>query len=419
MEQLRMTDQSGNKAFEKVLAGVADELSNAGEEQFDDALTESLRKLVECLEFDRSTVMMFSEHGRHLTVTHCWAREGIVRLLPKTPTNAVSWYTHQIRLGHIIRMSNIADLPADATEDRSYVLESGVKSTISIPLTVQETVVGAVGFATFREERRWPAEMVWRLRLVGEILALAILRHKNAVGLKTLSQTVDQMSPARMGVELEPKESRRRLAVDLIQMEHQERLRISDVLHEDVMQMLIGIRMFMERLEEADGYERADLIVRTKKLIHDAVEKLRKVATDLRPETLSKRGLVEGLRTVVEQMRQTTGLSVDFRAGKGIEPVQEEAATFLYSAACKLLDNIAAHSRSSLARVDIERIDAEHVRLAVSDEGAGFDLSGLDVIPSESFGLFSIREEAELLGGCLEVTSSPGIGTRAIVTVPG
>jgi signal transduction histidine kinase len=176
--------------------------------------------------------------------------------------------------------------------------------------------------------------------------------------------------------------------------------------------------MFLEAARQGDADARSSAIANTQDLLRQALAKLRQLAIELRPGALSVTGLAEGIRWLADEMRRTHGLHVDVEADDLIEPVNEDVRPFLYDAALKLLENVATHSQCKRARVEIRRVDPGHVQLTVTDDGVGFMPAAEDDIPSGSFGLFSVREQAELLEGRLDVHSAPGGGTRASVTVP-
>jgi two-component system sensor histidine kinase NreB len=214
-------------------------------------------------------------------------------------------------------------------------------------------------------------------------------------------------------------EQLQRLAVRLMQTERQERRRIGELLREDVMQILEGIGMLLRSARMADHDKRPAVVPRTMTLLSSAIEKLRELAAELRPEALSEMGAEGGILWLTAHMRETHGLNVHVHAGEGIEPISEELRFFLYDGARKLLANVAAHSGCKEASLELFRVDPGHVRLKIEDKGKGFDAAQLQDIPDGSFGLFSLREQAELLGGELEVRSTPGRGTETSLTVPG
>jgi signal transduction histidine kinase len=89
--------------------------------------------------------------------------------------------------------------------------------------------------------------------------------------------------------------------------------------------------------------------------------------------------------------------------------------TFLYKAAQELLFNTVKHAQVKEARVRVRRWRA-HVSLSVSDRGRGFDPQ--EVRQGAGFGLFSIAERVELLGGRMKIKSAKGKGSTFQITVP-
>lgn len=397
-------------AFEEMLSTIAGDLGELKPEGFDEVMTACLRKLVEFIGFDRSTIMMFSEDKNQLTVTHCWAREGVPLVDRGVVLDEDLWYVNQIRSGHIVRISNHKDWPAEAIEDLKYVSEYRIKSTVSIPLMIGGTVVGASTFGTIHKERSWSKEMISRLRLIGEIIALGVRRQRDTEELRTLARSTDQQLSSR-------NERMRRLAFGLVHAEHQERVRISELLLEDVMQIIALVGMYIDGSKKEDADLRTATLLYTKELITAVLQKLRNLAKELRCDVLWKGGILEALRWQVRQIQRSTNLSVDIQAYEEIKCVSADTQLFIYRAVSELLDNVAMHSHTSRARLEIQHDDSK-TQITVIDDGIGFELDSLEDIPSRSFGLFSIREQAELLGGGMEIASSSGRGTRVILTIP-
>jgi signal transduction histidine kinase len=397
-------------SFEGLLSTIAGDLGEVRPDRFDEVLTTCLRKLVEFIGFDRSTIMMFSEDKKQLTVTHCWAREGVPRAAEGTVLDDDLWYVHQIQSGHMVRISSAADWPAEASGDLKYVSEYRIKSTISIPLMIGGTVVGVLTFATVHKERSWSREMVSRLRLIGEIIALGARRRRDTEELRVLARSMDQKLASQ-------NQRMRRLAFGLIDAEHKERVRISELLHEDVMQIIALAGMYIDSSPKEDANSRAAAVLHSKELIQAVLKKLRNLAKELRCDILWKGGLINGLHWQVGQIQQAANLSVDVHVNDDIKCASKDVQLFIYRSVSELLENVAAHSHTNRARLEI-RHDDSRIQIAVSDDGIGFELDSIECIPSKSFGLFSIREQAELLGGELEIATSSGHGTRVILTVP-
>jgi len=88
------------------------------------------------------------------------------------------WWYAKLKRGEGIRMHRVADLPPEAKAVGDAMRASGTKSTLSLPLTHGQELLGVIGFTTFRQERAWPEETVSLLRIVGDMLAHALHRKR-------------------------------------------------------------------------------------------------------------------------------------------------------------------------------------------------------------------------------------------------
>ena len=139
---------------------------------------------------------------------------------------------------------------------------------------------------------------------------------------------------------------------------------------------------------------------------------------DLRAAPLQERTLPAALQDLVATCAREQGLRADFGARNvgGRLPAALEAG--LYRIAQEALNNVAKHAAATSARVTLERED-DLLVLAIEDDGIGFDPNAPPPDRRKGgFGLIGMQERARLLGGRLEVNSSPGDGTRIVVEVP-
>jgi hypothetical protein len=82
------------------------------------------------------------------------------------------------------------DLPAEASAEREYVAQVGLKSQFTIPLKMAGAVVGAIGFASFRSHLEWPEDLVLRLGLLGDIFNYSLARKHAYEALQRANQQV-------------------------------------------------------------------------------------------------------------------------------------------------------------------------------------------------------------------------------------
>ena len=140
-------------------------------------IRDSLARVVEFLDLDRSSVVRFRPDGS-VELVDFTARPGI-EPTTEVPFERFTWYFEELRRGRSVIMPRLPDdLPADAIAERDYVMSSGIRANLSVPLTVGGERVGAVGFAGFQSHRAWPGEVVHRLRVVGDVIGNALARKK-------------------------------------------------------------------------------------------------------------------------------------------------------------------------------------------------------------------------------------------------
>jgi signal transduction histidine kinase len=203
-----------------------------------------------------------------------------------------------------------------------------------------------------------------------------------------------------------------------MKMRDKERRRIGEALHEDVMQVLAGTRIFMESSLVGDPTKQSAALARGADMLQGAIQTLRTIMIDMRPHMLYETGIIGYILWLEHWVRQTYNIIVHVDTDGTVDPASEDIRVFLYEAARELLINVATHARSGQANLDIRRLDPNHLRLSVRDDGVGFDPTQLKYIPSYCFGLFWIQELVELLGGQMELQSAPGGGTHVSLTIP-
>jgi RNA polymerase sigma factor (sigma-70 family) len=160
--------------FEAFLADLSATFLSVPADQVDAHIVAGLRQIVEFLGIDRSGFGELVTDKNKLKITHSYEVPGV----PPTPRIYVEdhWpdYARKVQQGEPFRVPE--DLPAEATAVRAYVAQVGLKSQFTIPLKMAGDVVGGIGFASFRSHFEWPADLVLRLRLIGDIFNYSLAR---------------------------------------------------------------------------------------------------------------------------------------------------------------------------------------------------------------------------------------------------
>jgi len=223
---------------------------------------------------------------------------------------------------------------------------------------------------------------------------------------------------ARRTAELERRTRQlQRLTMELTQAEDRERQRLAELLHDDLQQQLAAakfhLNLLSRRLPADTGLREA--LGGVEGMLKDAIEKSRRLSRELSPALLYHGDFREALEWLANQMQAKHGLVVHVEAHGPVEVSSDPIKTFLFRTAQEILFNAVKHARVTEATVRLRR---RHGRLwlSVRDRGRGFDPGTLG--QTEGFGLLSIHERAELLGGRMKIRSAPDRGSIFVIAVP-
>jgi signal transduction histidine kinase len=200
----------------------------------------------------------------------------------------------------------------------------------------------------------------------------------------------------------------------LLTAHEDERRRLARELHDDLTQRLARLAIDAGKLEqEGDGVGSSAAGMR-----HELVrlsEDVHALSYRLHPSMLDDLGLVEALRAECDRVAEHGELSVEVDATDVPPVLSAEISLCLFRVAQEALNNAARHARASAVTVLLSPSE-KGMRLAVSDNGAGFD--ALRTRERASLGLASMRERVRLQRGHIDIESTPGCGTTVVAWVP-
>lgn len=234
-----------------------------------------------------------------------------------------------------------------------------------------------------------------------------------------------------MSVEWDGMRQRSIMAGRIILAQEEERRRVAREIHDGPAQAMANVVLraeICERVHESNKGDLAQELAELKRIVKESLQEVRRIVFDLRPMTLDDLGLVPALRRYVEQLKDSLGFDIEVAVFGKERRLEATAEAALFRLAQEALTNMRKHARASWAALRVE-FAPEAVGVVIEDNGIGFDVekvfqaqvpvaaSGLG-LPSGGYGLLSMRERVELLGGKLEITSQPGRGTRIVARVP-
>ncbi len=234
--------------------------------------------------------------------------------------------------------------------------------------------------------------------------------------LRTLTLELDQRVAQRTQALTASQERLRGLATQLSLSEERARRKVASELHDYLGQMLVLCRLKLTQASQGTKESRtAQLLLEADRNLLDAISYTRSLVAQLTPPMLKEFGLVMGLTWLADQMKKH-GLAVSLKLGVASVEVEEEHAILLFQSVRELLMNVVKHARSTEAMLTVSVTPEEILKLTVTDQGAGFDNAREQPIADTRFGLFSIRERMEAVGGIFEITSRPNEGTTATLS---
>ena len=211
-------------------------------------------------------------------------------------------------------------------------------------------------------------------------------------------------------LEVERRESGRRA----LRAQEAERLRIARGLHDEVGQVLTGVLLELDFLASARGDDRRRGVEDTKQAVRQALEEVRRIARELRPEMLEQLGLTSALTELSRKFAENSGVRVERRFADALPPLSEEAELAVYRVAQESLTNVARHAHASHVDVVLER-GVGSVVLRVADDGRGMAERSRS---NGHGGLRGMRERALLVGGALAIKRGPDGGVEVRLEVP-
>jgi PAS domain S-box-containing protein len=211
-----------------------------------------------------------------------------------------------------------------------------------------------------------------------------------------------------------------RFSSQLTLAEQRERRRLGKIIHDHLQQLLVGTKIQLEILAEKIGNDRKQDFEKVHKLLLDSIATSRSLSAQLTPHILYERGLGPGLEWLAQTMADTYRLDIEVRVDPNVSVESEDLKVLLFESVRELLFNVVKHARTSSARIHMSMTDDDLLQITVSDEGTGFHQKETlkNLFQGDRFGLFSIRERLELLGGSMTIDSSPANGTNIHLRVP-
>lgn len=168
--------------LEKLVSAISTDFLNLPSESLDAEMAHTLERIGTFTRADRSFVFLLSPDGERIDIINRWRAEGI----PETPpdklrnldVSAFPWWFARLQRFESIHLARVDNLPGQASNEKAFLRELGIKSMLIVPLVSSKRLIGFYGFDSVSRERSWRKEDITLLKTVGNVLASAIERRK-------------------------------------------------------------------------------------------------------------------------------------------------------------------------------------------------------------------------------------------------
>ncbi|MGQ9501463.1 MAG: sensor histidine kinase [Anaerolineae bacterium] len=212
----------------------------------------------------------------------------------------------------------------------------------------------------------------------------------------------------------------KRLLGKVLTAQEQERARLARELHDEIGQALTAIMMTTTVVENSLPSEFAsgrEKLANVRNIASQALNGLRGLIFDLRPEVLDDLGLALALRAQTKKHLEPLGIQVELRASGLRDNLPHEVETAVFRVVQEAITNIARHSRATQVSISLTKQEGR-LLVRVRDNGQGFDLAQVMNGPRQAWGLLGMEERVTLLGGKFYISTRPGAGTLLLAEIP-
>jgi two-component system, NarL family, sensor kinase len=306
----------------------------------------------------------------------------------------------------VIRSDKESDpryLPFESLRGRDFT------SMVSVPMeTAPGGLVGVLNVHTVAQ-REFDDRDVELLLVIGRLIA-------------------GSMHQARLHRQLVARERAHENFVEqVIEAQELERRRLAGDIHDGISQRLVTLCYRLDAAAQAaqsvDGRDAlTEQLDKARELAHLTLEEARAAISGLRPPVLDDLGLSGGLASLARSIPQVR-IDLEIRADLADTRLPDHIELAIYRIAQECLQNVVKHAQATRARLTFAMDQGHHgevARLEIIDDGVGFDTFEHPLGGDEmgGYGLLSMAERAEIVGGRLNIRSRPGTGTTVTATIP-
>jgi PAS domain S-box-containing protein len=363
-------------------------------------LEAALDTVLDVMKFDGGTIFMFDEGGKELVLQH---QRGFPDAVVERTRR---WPVGKGVIGKVALTSSsafIEDAREEPEIDPTIREMAGLSGIACVPLESKSKVLGVMT-VFFHHPYRFSENEQLMLQTFGKQIGIAL---ENAQLYETARERERQI---------------RRLSIELVKVQEDERKRFARELHDGLSQVLTTLKIKTELVAKnfrSDSAEAERQLKEVLALADEAQTETKQVAYDLRPAILDDFGLKAAIAALASGFERGTGITTEFIAPVPDVRLESLLESSVYRIVQELLANVAKHAAAT--RISIQLLIRENILvLEVADNGKGFDASrGAAMVQTAPHsGLRNIRERVQFFGGLFRTESLDGRGTEVMIELP-
>jgi signal transduction histidine kinase/ABC-type uncharacterized transport system substrate-binding protein len=358
-----------------------------------DALTEkSLGRIADFLKMNQIAIFETSRERSELIATSAWRGEGVQPVPTVIKTEHFPWWTTLLLSGKVVLVSDLNDLPEEASAEREYLRTIGGVSTATVPLKAGDDFFGCISFLSTTHRVLWSEELLKQLKILAEIFSNALMRKRAQEALETVGGK-------------------------LIDAQEKERSRIARELHDDICQRLTLLSLEIQHATNNSGgtTPQADRMEAVWEHCSGIASDVQAMSHELHSSMLDLLGLTAAVRNFCHEFSHQQGIVVEFTHTGVPDALPRDLSLCLFRVVQEALHNAAKHSGVNSFEVHLQG-KPDEIHLEVRDAGAGFSVE--KVRENGGLGLISMQERVHLVRGTFAIDSQTNCGTTIRVTVP-
>ena len=208
----------------------------------------------------------------------------------------------------------------------------------------------------------------------------------------------------------------RRFSMHIQDVREEERKHAAREIHDGLGQYLAVLKMdafWVKNHLQSESKLLVDKVQGMLEVLDEAMDSVKKITTQLRPQVLDHLSFVEALRWQIQAFRKHSGIEVSLALPAAPIELPPDVATNLFRVFQEILTNIMKHAMATQVEVELRKEDG-NLKLRVKDNGRGIRPEEME--SDDSFGIIGIRERCSYLHGTVEITGTKG--TQIVITVP-